>query len=106
MKILITGNKGYIGSVLVPMLIKKGYEIVGYDSGYFSENLLEDFDDNYTQITKDIRDIDKEDLKNTENNLRDELKNDNENLRYELKNDIKLLSEKMEKRISQSTNKI
>jgi nucleoside-diphosphate-sugar epimerase len=63
MKIMVTGDRGYIGAVLIPILKEKDYEVVGYDSGYFSENLLEEFDDDYTKTTKDIRDIDKKDLK-------------------------------------------
>ncbi|MBT5400559.1 NAD(P)-dependent oxidoreductase, partial [bacterium] len=63
MKVMVTGERGYIGSVLVPILKEKGYEVVGYDSGYFSENLLEQFDEDYLKITKDIRDITREDLK-------------------------------------------
>ena len=62
MKIMVTGDRGYIGAVLIPMLQEKNYEVVGYDSGYFSENLLEQFDENYPKITKDIRDITREDL--------------------------------------------
>ena len=62
MKIMVTGDRGYIGAVLVPMLREKNYEVVGYDSGYFAENLLEKFDEDYPKITKDIRDITKEDL--------------------------------------------
>ena len=41
MKILITGNLGYVGSVLTKTL-RKTYpqaELVGYDAGYFSRNL-------------------------------------------------------------------
>ena len=63
MRIMVTGDRGYIGSVLVPILKEKGYEVVGYDAGYFKDNLLEQFDENYLKITKDIRDINKEDLK-------------------------------------------
>ncbi|HIF19762.1 MAG TPA: NAD(P)-dependent oxidoreductase, partial [Gammaproteobacteria bacterium] len=62
MKIMVTGERGYIGAVLVPMLKEKGYKVVGYDSGYFSDNLLERFDEDYQKITKDIRDITMEDL--------------------------------------------
>ena len=62
MKILVTGNKGYIGSVLTPMLIEKGYEVKGYDSGYFEDCLLLPFDGNHSYIRKDIRDITKEDM--------------------------------------------
>ena len=63
MKVMVTGERGYIGAVLMPILKEKGYEVVGYDSGYFSENLLEQFDEDYLKITKDIRDITREDLK-------------------------------------------
>jgi len=62
MKIMVTGDQGYIGAVLVPMLMDKGYEVVGYDAGFFTENLLQPLEENYQKIKKDIRDIEKEDL--------------------------------------------
>jgi nucleoside-diphosphate-sugar epimerase len=62
MKIMVTGDRGYIGSVLVQILIEKGYEVVGLDSGFFSGNLLEEFNPKYSNITKDIRDIKNTDL--------------------------------------------
>jgi nucleoside-diphosphate-sugar epimerase len=36
MRVLVTGSKGYIGSVLVPMLLKEDHEVVGLDTDYFS----------------------------------------------------------------------
>ena len=30
MRILVTGHKGYIGTVLVPMLVAEGHEVVGF----------------------------------------------------------------------------
>ena len=62
MKILVTGNKGYIGSILVPMLMKKGYDVRGYDIGYFEDCLLHPFKENCPHIRKDIRDIEREDV--------------------------------------------
>ena len=62
MKLLVTGDRGYIGSVLAELLMKKGHEVVGLDSGYFSENLVDKISDNYQKITKDIRDISTDDL--------------------------------------------
>ena len=60
---MVTGHKGYIGGVLVPMLMEKNYDVIGYDSGYFSENLLDDSRDDCRCITKDIRDVEPDDLR-------------------------------------------
>ncbi|MBU1196071.1 MAG: NAD(P)-dependent oxidoreductase [Proteobacteria bacterium] len=57
MKILITGDLGYIGSVLVPMLLKMEHTVSGFDTGYFSECILEKPNDNYKSVRKDIRNI-------------------------------------------------
>ena len=66
MRVLLTGDRGYIGSVLSKILLDRGYEVIGYDSGYFSENTLISLDQNYKQVTKDIRDIKPSDLENIE----------------------------------------
>ena len=63
MRILLTGDRGYIGSVLVSELVKKGYEVVGFDIGFFKDNILKNPFDDYQKITKDIRDIEISDLK-------------------------------------------
>ena len=41
MKVLITGNMGYVGSVLTSYLKKnyKNIEIIGYDTGFFGHSL-------------------------------------------------------------------
>lgn len=36
MRVLVTGSKGYIGTVLVPMLLSQGHEVIGLDTDYFS----------------------------------------------------------------------
>ena len=58
MKILVTGDRGYIGSVLVKILQNKGYSVVGYDSGFFETNLLENLESQYYKITKDLNSLD------------------------------------------------
>ncbi|MBF0570606.1 MAG: NAD(P)-dependent oxidoreductase [Candidatus Omnitrophica bacterium] len=63
MKVLVTGNQGYIGSVLVDMLLEKKYEVVGYDIGYYADCLLYPYNPKIKQIIKDIRDINPEDMK-------------------------------------------
>ena len=62
MIILVTGNLGYIGSILVPLLQIQGHEVIGLDSGYFKECLLSPVNENFNQITKDIRDVIQADL--------------------------------------------
>ena len=62
MNILVTGNLGYIGSVLVPLLQSKGHQVVGLDSAYFKGCLLSPVSENFKQITKDIRDVESLDL--------------------------------------------
>ena len=37
MRVLVTGHDGYIGTVLVPLFKKAGHDVVGLDSGLFSE---------------------------------------------------------------------
>lgn len=40
MKILVTGTEGYLGSLLAPLLLRRGYEVVGVDSGYYRSGWL------------------------------------------------------------------
>ncbi len=36
MRVLLTGHMGYIGTVMTPMLLKAGHDVVGYDSDLYS----------------------------------------------------------------------
>lgn len=62
MKILVTGNQGYIGTVLTEILLSKNYQVVGFDNGYYES--LEPLPKNkrFKQIKKDIRNISEEDV--------------------------------------------
>jgi len=62
MRILVTGNQGYIGTVLTEILIDEGYEVTGFDIGYFKDCQIESFTQPHQQITKDIRDVEESDL--------------------------------------------
>lgn len=62
MKVLVTGNKGYIGTVLVEMLLQKSYEVTGYDTDYYKGCDLFECSYPAMQVTKDIRDISIHDL--------------------------------------------
>ena len=64
MRVLVTGNLGYIGTVLTPMLVQAGHEVVGLDSDlyarctYSAGGQIRDV----TTIRKDVRDVVIEDL--------------------------------------------
>lgn len=62
--VLITGNLGYIGTVLTDFLLKKNYFVKGLDSGLFKDCLLDDETLPHNQILKDIRDVTIDDFKN------------------------------------------
>lgn len=64
MKVLVTGTDGYIGSVMAPYLIKRGHEVVGLDTGFYRAGSLYDGYNGFeTQITKDTRQIEVDDLR-------------------------------------------
>jgi nucleoside-diphosphate-sugar epimerase len=67
MKVLVTGTDGYIGSVMAPYLVKRGHEVVGLDTGFYRAGSLYDGYNGFkTQITKDTRQIQLEDLRGFE----------------------------------------
>ena len=66
MRILVTGHNGYIGTVLVPMLIADGHEVVGLDSDLYKECTFGGHLPNVPCIRKDIRDIEAYDLEGFE----------------------------------------
>jgi len=57
-KILVTGAAGYIGSVLVPALLKRGYEVIAIDNFMYNQSSLLDccYDQKLTIIRGDVRD--------------------------------------------------
>ena len=62
MKVLVTGSHGYIGTVLVPMLIEKGYEVVGLDTDYYERCTFYTDVPGINTIKKDVRDVEKNDV--------------------------------------------
>ena len=64
MNVLLTGNRGYIGSVLSKMLLDQGYNVTGFDTNFYTECSIIKEKLNITQINKDIREISRDDLRN------------------------------------------
>ena len=40
MRVLVTGTDGYIGIVLASFLLKRGYDVVGLDTGFYRDAWL------------------------------------------------------------------
>ena len=62
MRVLVTGHKGYIGTILVPMLIEAGHEVVGMDSDLYRGSTFGDSIPSVPEIEKDVRDVEAKDL--------------------------------------------
>lgn len=63
MNVLITGTDGYIGTHLAPLLLARGHEVTGLDSGFYRAGWLYHGVRHFCRsISKDIRDITEEDL--------------------------------------------
>ncbi len=61
-KVLVTGSQGYIGSVLTDVLQQRGYAVVGLDTGYYEDCLIDESPSSYPCIARDIRDVTAADL--------------------------------------------
>jgi len=63
MKVLLTGHKGYIGSVAVPMLREAGHDVVGLDTDLYAGCDFGDALSDVPEIRKDLRDVEASDLR-------------------------------------------
>jgi nucleoside-diphosphate-sugar epimerase len=63
MRLLVTGHLGYIGTVMTPLLLKEGHEVVGLDSDLYSRCTFGSGIVKVPHIKKDIREAEVSDLK-------------------------------------------
>lgn len=65
MRVLVTGHNGYVGTVMMPMLIKAGYDVAGLDSNLYEGSTYGQLNEtpDFPEVKKDIRDIEADDLK-------------------------------------------
>jgi nucleoside-diphosphate-sugar epimerase len=62
-RVLVTGSEGYIGSVLMPMLLAEGFEVAGLDVCYYADgNLTRATLPSYPVMRQDVRDVVSKDL--------------------------------------------
>ena len=64
MRVMVTGHLGYIGTVMVPMLLRSGHEVIGLDSDLYERCTFEAGGDiaPAPRIRQDIRDVAREEL--------------------------------------------
>ncbi|MGY1769958.1 NAD-dependent epimerase/dehydratase family protein [Blastococcus sp. SYSU D00813] len=57
MRVLVNGDRGYIGAVLVPALLEAGHEVEGLDAGWYDGCDFGEQPRGYVSRTGDIRDV-------------------------------------------------
>jgi|SRR5215471_4978830 len=64
MRVLVTGNLGYVGTVMTPLLAREGHDVRGLDTGYFDRCVMGDLGASGVsqQLHRDIRDVDSADV--------------------------------------------
>jgi nucleoside-diphosphate-sugar epimerase len=65
MRVLVTGHKGYIGTIMTPLLLEAGHEVVGYDSDLYRRCTFPAGGDiaEVPMLEKDTRAIEAQDLR-------------------------------------------
>ena len=62
MRVLLTGHKGYIGTILVPMLLDAGHDVVGLDNDLFRRCTFKEGMIDIPEVIKDVRDVEASDV--------------------------------------------
>ena len=66
MHVMVTGNLGYIGCVLAPMLVERGHKVIGLDADLYKNCTFGDGLVEVETVRKDIRDVTVDDLQGVE----------------------------------------
>jgi len=63
MRVLLTGSRGYIGTVMAPLMTNAGLEVVGLDADLYRYSTFGDWTETITTMVGDVRDVQAGDLR-------------------------------------------
>lgn len=66
MRILLTGSRGYIGTVVAPMMARAGHEVVGVDTDLYRRSTFGPWQESIRTVVKDVRALEVPDLQGFE----------------------------------------
>ncbi len=62
MKILLTGSRGYIGTVMAPLMIEVGHEVLGVDADFYRHSTFGTWKESIRTAVRDVRSLTPRDL--------------------------------------------
>ncbi|MGZ3446885.1 MAG: SDR family oxidoreductase, partial [Myxococcaceae bacterium] len=63
MRILLTGSRGYIGTVMGPFLVQAGHEVIGIDTDLYRRSTFGPWRESVQTVVKDLRALEAKDLR-------------------------------------------
>ena len=63
MRILLTGSRGYIGTVMAPFLVAAGHDVVGLDTDLYRRSTFGTWHESIPTVVKDLREVQASELR-------------------------------------------
>ena len=63
MRILLTGSRGYIGTVMAPMMVQAGHDVIGLDTDLYRRSTFGPWTESIRTLEKDVRAVEASDLR-------------------------------------------
>jgi len=62
-RVLLTGSRGYIGTVMGPMMVREGHQVIGLDTDLYRRSTFGPWEELFPTIEKDVRSVEVTDLR-------------------------------------------